>query len=79
MNMEKKYGNDQYNIEWSGNATAVDGTCPHFCNKMGIFLGIIFITLFLIFILQVPNIVITVRQVVIIMHVMIIITLIVKW
>ena len=43
------------------NATAVDGQCDLECNKIGIFLGVLFIALLLIFILQVPNIVITVR------------------
>lgn len=45
----------------TSNATAVDGQCDQGCNKLGIFLGIMFIALLLIFILQVPNIVITVR------------------
>ena len=45
------------------NGTAVDGRCDQGCNKLGLFLVLIAIALFLIFILQVPYVIITVRQV----------------
>ena len=45
------------------NGSAVDGKCDQGCNKMGLFLGVLFVGLLLVFVLQVPNIVITVRQV----------------
>ena len=46
------------------NGGAVDGRCDQGCNKLGLFLGIMFVALLLIFILQVPNVIITVRCVI---------------
>lgn len=46
------------------NGTAVDGRCYQGCNKLGIYLGVVFFALLFIFILQVPNVIITVRYVV---------------
>ena len=43
------------------NGTANEGRCNQGCNNLGIFLASIFVSLFLIFILQVPNVLITVR------------------
>ena len=44
------------------NGTAVNGICEQSCNKLGIFLVVVFLVLILLFMLQVPNVVITVRQ-----------------
>ena len=43
--------------------TAKDGICDQGCNKLWIFLVILGLYLFLIFILNVPNVIITVRSV----------------
>lgn len=47
------------------NSSAVEGQCDQGCNKLGLYLGVIFFALLLIFILQVPNIIITVRYIII--------------
>ena len=44
------------------NSTATDGRCDLGCNKLGLFLAFIAVALFLMFILQVPYVIITVRS-----------------
>ena len=43
------------------NATATDGRCPQNCNKLGLWLLIIGVVIFLIFLLRVPTLLITIR------------------
>ncbi len=62
--ISKMYGgNDSLILDESisMNGTAIEGRCNQGCNYLGIFLAVIFVALFLIFILQVPNVLITVR------------------
>ena len=42
--------------------TAEIGVCENGCYSLGIFLGVSIVALFIVFILQVPNIVITIRS-----------------
>ena len=44
------------------NSTATDGRCDQGCNKLGVFLALTAVVLFLIFTLYVPYIVITIRS-----------------
>ena len=45
------------------NGTATDGRCDQGCKMLGVFLAVIAVALFLIFMLQVPYVIITVRLV----------------
>ena len=43
------------------NSTATDGICNQGCNQLGLFLGLVAVTLFLVFMLYTPNALITLR------------------
>jgi len=51
----------QLTTDLLSNATAVEGRCDQGCNLLGVFLAVIAVALFLIFMLQVPTVIITVR------------------
>ena len=53
----------QLTFDLSSNSTATEGMCDQGCNLLGLFLVFIALALFLIFMLQVPYIIITVRSV----------------
>ncbi len=54
--------NDHLHNFTVSSGTAVDMKCEQQCNKLGVFLAVIFLAILLIFILEVPNVIITVRQ-----------------
>lgn len=60
-------------MELAAMSTATEGTCDDGCISFGIFMGLSVIGLFLIFIIEVPNIFITIRSAAIIVHYIIII------
>ena len=43
------------------NGTATDGVCDNGCENLGLFLGLLLVMVFLLFILEVPNFVVTMR------------------
>ena len=43
------------------NDTATEGVCDNGCRNFGLFLGLVLVMTFMLFILEVPNIVITIR------------------
>lgn len=59
-NITTEFTNEEFE-ELRGMSTAEAGVCDTGCVSLGIFLGISVIALFLLFFLQVPNIVITIR------------------
>ena len=55
------YVNSTYSEVLGTNSTATDGLCDQGCNQLGLFLFFTALSLFLVFMLYTPNVIITIR------------------
>ena len=55
------YVNSTYSEVLGTNSTVTDGLCDQGCNQLGLFLFLTALSLFLVFMLYTPNVIITIR------------------
>ena len=53
--------NDPASLVFLSNSTVTEGRCNQSCNTLGVYLGVIAVAIFLVFMLYVPDVIVTVR------------------